>query len=47
MTTNNIQGDCDARFARIRYAFAENLQSREELGAAVCVYHDGEKRVDL
>ena len=47
MTSNNIQGDCDPRFARVREAFEENLASRDELGAGVCVYVDGEKLVDL
>ncbi len=42
-----IEGICDARFARVRDAFVENLTSRGELGAAVCVYLDGEKLVDL
>lgn len=42
-----IEGFCDDRFARVRDAFVENLTSRGELGAAVCVYLDGEKLVDL
>ncbi len=40
-------GHCDARFARVRDAFAENFAVREELGAAACVYVDGDKVVDL
>ena len=42
-----IEGICDARFARVRQAFVENLASRDELGGGVCVYVDGEKLVDL
>jgi CubicO group peptidase (beta-lactamase class C family) len=42
-----IDGHCDERFARVRDAFVENFASRDELGAGVCVYVDGEKVVDL
>lgn len=42
-----LEGIFDARFAHVRDAFAENLTLRGELGAAVCVYLDGEKLVDL
>ncbi len=45
--TNGIQGSCDPAFIRVRDAFEENFRSREELGAAVCIYKDGEKVVDL
>ena len=42
-----VNGSCDEPFAAVRRAFAENFASRDELGAAVCVYHDGRKVVDL
>ena len=31
----------------VREAFAENFARRRELGGACCVYHGGEKVVDL
>ena len=34
-------------FEGVREAFVENFERREELGAACCVYHRGEKVVDL
>jgi CubicO group peptidase (beta-lactamase class C family) len=34
-------------FEAVRDAFVENFEQREELGAACCVYHRGEKVVDL
>jgi len=43
----DIQGHCDPAFARVRETFEENFRSRQELGAAVCVYKDGKKVVDL
>ena len=42
-----IQGDCDPAFAAMGAAFAENFRSRGEVGAAVCVYSQGRKVVDL
>ncbi len=42
-----VQGYCDPAFIRVRDAFEENFRSREELGAAVSIYKDGEKVVDL
>ena len=39
---------CTARgFEAVREAFAENFARRKELGAACCIYHRGEKVVDL
>ncbi|WP_369199294.1 serine hydrolase domain-containing protein [Streptomyces sp. PU-14G] len=46
-TTPQIGGHCDARFAGVRTAFAENFRERGELGAAVTVLLDGEPVVDL
>lgn len=40
-------GRCDARFERVRQAFADNFAERGEVGAAVCVIIDGEPVVDL
>lgn len=42
-----IQGTCTDRFAPVRAAFAENLERGDDVGASVCVIHDGEVVVDL
>jgi len=42
-----IHGTCDARFARVHEAFAENFRTRDEVGAAVAITLDGELVVDL
>jgi CubicO group peptidase (beta-lactamase class C family) len=42
-----VHGDCDPAFARVAEAFAANFTERQEVGAAVCVYADGRKVVDL
>ena len=42
-----IQGHVSAGFEALREAFVENFSHRNELGAACCVYHQGEKVVDL
>ncbi len=42
-----IYGTVSARFQPVRDVFAENFSSRDELGAACCVYHQGEKVADL
>jgi CubicO group peptidase (beta-lactamase class C family) len=42
-----IHGSCDPRFARVRETLAENLRSRDEIGAAVAVVVDGRPVVDL
>lgn len=42
-----ISGDCDSRFAAVKAALAANFAERGEVGAAVCVYKDGRKVVDL
>jgi CubicO group peptidase (beta-lactamase class C family) len=44
---NEIQGQVRKGFEPVREAFAENFSRRKELGAACCVYHHGEKVVDL
>jgi CubicO group peptidase (beta-lactamase class C family) len=42
-----IHGRCDARFARVRSALADNFAVHDELGAAVAVALDGRLVVDL
>ena len=42
-----IEGLCDARFARVREAFASNFVQHGEVGAAVAVIVDGRAVVDL
>jgi len=42
-----IAGECDPRFDAVREAFERNFRERGEVGAAVCVYEDGRKVVDL
>jgi len=42
-----INGTCEPAFAKVREAFEENFRRRGEVGAAVCVYKDGRKVVDL
>src|SRR4030066_473217 len=42
-----ISGFVKPRFEAVQEAFIENFERRHELGAACCVYHQGEKVVDL
>jgi CubicO group peptidase (beta-lactamase class C family) len=42
-----VAGVCDTRFERVRDAFRNNFEALGELGAAVTVYLDGRKVVDL
>ena len=42
-----IEGHVRAGFEAVRDAFVENFSRRHELGGACCVYHRGEKVVDL
>jgi CubicO group peptidase (beta-lactamase class C family) len=42
-----VEGYVARGFEPVREAFAENFESRHELGGACCVYHHGEKVVDL
>ncbi len=42
-----IGGFVRPAFEAVREAFVENFERRHELGAACCVYHRGEKVVDL
>ena len=47
MADVTIEGTCDARFARVREAFADNFASRRETGASVAIALDGRLVVDL
>lgn len=42
-----IEGHVSAGFEAVRDAFVENFSRRHELGGSCCVYHRGEKVVDL
>lgn len=42
-----IKGHVSAGFEPVKDAFSENFSKRNELGGACCVYHHGEKVVDL
>lgn len=42
-----IHGTCDPRFHVVRDEFARNFAERGEIGASVCVIHDGQAVVDL
>ena len=42
-----IHGFVHSGYEAVREAFAENFVRRREIGAACCVYHKGEKVVDL
>lgn len=46
-TSVPIHGQVSTGFEPVRDVFAENLAKRHELGGACCVYHRGEKVVDL
>jgi len=47
MTPPIIHGTVRAGFEAVRQAFIENFARRHELGGACCIYHHGEKVVDL
>lgn len=42
-----VEGRVDPGYEAVREAFADNFARRGELGGACCVYHHGEKVVDL
>jgi CubicO group peptidase (beta-lactamase class C family) len=42
-----VEGHISPGFESVREAFAENFTLRRELGGACCVYHNGEKVVDV
>lgn len=43
----DVHGYVSSGYEAVREAFAENFARRREVGAACCVYHKGEKVVDL
>jgi CubicO group peptidase (beta-lactamase class C family) len=45
--STGVEGHTSAGFDPVRETFAENFTRRHELGGAGCVYHRGEKVVDL
>jgi CubicO group peptidase (beta-lactamase class C family) len=47
VTSTDVSGDVDDGYGRVADAFRRNLSSGQELGAAVAVYRDGRKVVDL
>ena len=47
MADLHIEGTCDARFGRVKEAFAENFAKRDEYGAAVAVTIAGKPVLDL
>jgi CubicO group peptidase (beta-lactamase class C family) len=47
MADKLISGECTREFSKVREAFEQNFSERNELGAAVAVYKDGRKVVDL
>ncbi len=42
-----IEGACDPKFNRVKEAFAENFEKRNEVGAAAAVMLDGKSVVDI
>ncbi len=47
VTSDNVNGDVDEGYGKVADAFRRNLTSGHEIGAAVAVYRDGRKVVDL
>ena len=47
IATRSVEGEVSPRFERVREAFEDNFDRFGELGGACCVYHRGEKVVDL
>ncbi len=45
--TIHIDGFVKPGFEKVKDAFIENFTTREELGAACCIYYNGECVVDL
>ena len=46
-TDITLSGHVKPGFEAVREAFVENFTLRNELGAPCCIYHRGEKVVDL
>ena len=47
VAAHDVEGHVSRGFEAVRDAFEENFARRGELGGACCVYHHGEKVVDL
>src|SRR6476620_8325640 len=47
MRTIDVGGEVDEGYGKVADAFRRNLNSGKEIGAAVAVYRDGRKVVDL
>jgi CubicO group peptidase (beta-lactamase class C family) len=47
VATSHIEGHVTRGFESVHEAFVDNFERRGELGGACCVYHRGEKIVDL
>ncbi|MEM6581399.1 MAG: serine hydrolase domain-containing protein [Pseudomonadota bacterium] len=47
MTSLHVAGNSNPNFRLVEEAFLKNFEQGQELGAAVCVYHKGDKVVDL
>ena len=47
IASHAVEGHVSSGFEAVREAFDENFARRDELGGACCVYHRGEKVVDL
>ncbi|PGC28717.1 EstA family serine hydrolase [Bacillus pseudomycoides] len=45
--TIHIDGFVKPGFEKVKHAFIENFTNHEELGAACCIYYNGERVVDL
>ncbi len=43
----DIHGTCDDRFETVRETFIANFDSGKDVGASVCVVHEGRTVVDL
>ena len=44
---SSVHGTCNRQFLPVKHIFEENLNTEEELGAALCVYLKGHKVIDL
>ncbi len=42
-----VEGSCDAAFMSVANEFEKNFREREEVGASVCITHEGRTVVDL
>ena len=47
LASGRIEGSCDERFAAVAEQFERNFTQRDEVGASVCVMHEGRTVVDL